>query len=218
MGQYAIIGLGEFGMTVARTLADAGHETLCIDARESLVQRAASFASQALVANVKDREALAELPLKKMDAVVLAIGASLEASVLATLYLKELGVERLVAKATGEDDAKILRALGVEEIVSPEREMGVKTARQLMTPNYVDYIPLQPGISVREFAPPPSFLGEKLRAVDLEKKWKVALLAVRDASKNDVQLLPSPDLVLESSDRLIVLGRDEDLDRLGKVD
>ena len=132
--------------------------------------------------------------------------------------LKEMGIERIIAKATRADHAKILRTLGVSEIVSPEREMGEKIANKLVHPNYIDYFPLQPGISVRELAPPASFLGRRIDEIDLHKKWKVELLAVRDASRKKVEMLPPPGLILEGKDRLVVLGRDADLDRLGKVE
>jgi len=218
MGQYAVLGLGEFGRTVARTLADLGHEVLCVDSREQTVQQIAQSVTRAVVADLCDRDAIRELPLGDMDGVVVAMGANLEASVLATLYLREMGIERIIAKATREDHGKILRALGVTEIVSPEREMGEKVARKLTTPNFIDYFPLQPGISVRELAPPASFLGQKIVEIPLREKWGVELLAVRDASQDKVEMLPPQGLVLEGKDRLVLLGRDDDLDRLGRIE
>ncbi|MGD8396776.1 MAG: TrkA family potassium uptake protein [Candidatus Eiseniibacteriota bacterium] len=218
MGQYAVLGLGEFGMSVARTLIELRQQVLCVDSDETLIQQAAQIATRAVVADVSDREALAELALKDMDAVVLAVGRSLEASVLATLYLREMQIERIIAKATREDHARILKSLGVEDIVLPEVEVGRKVAQKIVHPNLVDYFPLQPDVSVREMAPPPSFLGQKLESIDALRRWGIKLLAIRDDSRGKIEMLPPPGLVLEGKDRLVLLGRDEDLDRLGKLE
>ncbi len=218
MAQYIILGLGEFGMTVATSLAEAKQEVLCMDSDEARVQAAAQKVARAMTGDVANRETLLDLPLAEVDAVVLAVGDNLEASVLATLHLKEAGVKRIIAKATWQDHARILRALGVDQIISPEREMGRKVAQQLITPNTIDYIPIQRGVSVRELAPPPSFVGKTVGELDLRKKWKVEILAVRDASQDAVELIPSVTLTLDANDRLIVIGKDDDLDALGKAE
>jgi trk system potassium uptake protein TrkA len=217
MSQFAILGIGEFGITVAHDLSKAGHAVLCVDADRERVQLASEWAARAVVADVVDRAALESLALDEFDAVVIGIGENLEASILATLFARELGAKRIVAKASTRAQGRILERMGVmaEDVVAPEHEIGSRLAARLIRPNVVDYLPLEPGISVREVKPPEEFLGKSISELEVRQRFKVEVVAIRDASMDSVSIPASPTLKLEGKDRLFLIGRDEDLDRLG---
>jgi trk system potassium uptake protein TrkA len=139
--QFVVVGLGMFGIHVARTLYEAGGEVIALDRDREAVQRARDNASKAMVADVTNKEFLKSLGLTPHDVVIIAMGESLEASILATLYFKEIGIRKIIAKANQEDHGKILSTLGASEVVFPEKDVAIRLARRISTKNIIDYIP-----------------------------------------------------------------------------
>lgn len=214
MAQVAVIGLGRFGFHVARQLHLAGHEVLAIDSDAVHVQRIRDFSSHAVVLDARDKERLEALGIRDFDVVVVSLGERVDVSALVTLHLKELGVKRLITKAGSEDHRRLLELIGADEVVFPEREVATRLAHRLTSPNVIDYIPLGEDSSIHEVTPPESFVGRSLGELKLRNRFKVQVLAIRDAQTREVQINPDAAVCLKSTDALLVLGRNQDLVRL----
>ncbi len=212
--QYVVIGLGMFGMHVARTLYEAGADVVALDRDREAVQRAKDHASKAMVADVTNKEFLKSLGLTPDDIVIIAMGESLESSILATLFLKELGVRTIIAKANEEDHGKILSTLGASEVVFPEKDVAIRLARRISTKNIIDYIPFVEGYSIQEVAPSKKIVGQKIRDLDFRRKFGLQIIAIKDVIENKVELIIDPEKVLKDSEMMVVLGRNSDLERI----
>jgi trk system potassium uptake protein len=209
--QFAIIGLGNFGFYLATELFKKGHEVLGIDINPKLVQEIRDWVSRAVIADATDPQALKELELKKMDAVVVCIGSILNNSILATLNVKDLGVNRVVAKAVSEAHGRILRKIGADEIYFPEKDLALTAAQRLDNPNVLDYLPFMEGYSIVQLAPPSSFTGKSLIELDLINRLGVQVIAIKELVPENVVLIPTGHFVVKESDVLILLGPDDAL-------
>ncbi len=212
MGEYAIIGMGRFGRSVATTLRQLGHEVLIIDKDEDRLRRVADDVTHAVQLDSTDEEALRSVGITNFDAVVVAIGAGIQESILTTLLLKELGCKRVVTKAASEQQAKVLERIGADMVVRPERDMGTRLAHTLVSPSVLDYFEVSPTFSIEELGIPERLAGRTLGQLDLKARFGVSVLLIR----RDSQLLiaPAPDTVLLSGDVLIVVGENRQLSRL----
>ena len=143
----------------------------------------------------------------------------MDASILACLHMKELGVPRVVAKVASDDHMKILKAIGLDEgdLIDPEQEMAARLAHTLSTRNIMDSLPLEEGYSIITLAPPSSFIGKTLKQLALRKHHSVQVVAVKDTLTGSWNPVPSPDALIKDSDQLLILGSDKDLDELGKI-
>ncbi len=213
-----VIGLGSFGFNVARTLYEMGHEVLAVDCDREKVERIREYSSNAVVADAVDEESLKAMGIEKTDAVVVGLGDSMDASTLLALHLKEMGVERIIVKAISEDHGKILELVGASEVVFPEKDMAIKLAKTLAFPNALEHLPLAPGFSIVEIAPPRTFVGKSLAELGLRNKYHVQVIAVRELIPDRVNLVPRPDAVIKDSDILVILGKDEDLARIKGIE
>jgi trk system potassium uptake protein TrkA len=216
MARFAVIGLGRFGATLASRLYELGHEVLGVDANEELVQAYRDRMSEVAVVDARDKAQLRALGLKDFDTVIISVGEHLEASTLAALYCKELGV-KVLARAVNEDHGKILEALGVDEVIYPERDMALRLAERLSSKNLLDFVSLGPEFSIAEVAAPASFIGKTLAEVDIRRKFGVHVIAVRDVLTETVTPAPPPDAKIRDSDVLVVLGAREQLERFQRV-
>jgi len=214
--KFAVIGLGSFGSNVAKTLYQRGHEVLAVDRDKAKVEAAKDYTSHAVQMNSADKENLEALGIQDMDVVIVSLGPEMEASILTVLYLHELGVRRVVAKALTEDHAKILEAVGANEVIYPEKDMAVRTALKLTNPNILECLPLSSGISIQEIAPPEKFIGKSLRELDLRNKFGVQVIAVRELIPERTVYIPKADFVIKDSDILVVMGEEEKLEKLVK--
>jgi trk system potassium uptake protein TrkA len=205
MARFAVIGLGRFGSHLAARLYELGHEVLGVDSRSDLVASMANRVSQVVEADARDKQQLRAIGLKDFDTVMISVGEHLEASTLAALYCKELGV-RVVARAFSEDHAKILEALGVDQVVNPEREGAIRLAEKLSHSNLLV-----------EVAAPESFGGKTLADLDVRKRFNVHVLAIQNVLSGSVAMVPPPTAVIHESDVLVVVGRSADLERLSKL-
>lgn len=216
MGQYAVIGLGNFGYQVATLLYDKGNDVLAIDRDESKIQRIKDRVTQAVVANVTKKEALAQLITSDIDVVVVSLGDRIEASIMTTLYLKELEVKNIIVKASSDEQAKVLNMVGATEIIFPEREIANKLANTLANPNVVDYLPLASGYSIIEVAPPKDFLGHSLMELQLPSRYNIQIIAIKDVLTDTINFIPSANHKFKDSDMLILVGKNENLKRFEK--
>ena len=212
--QFAIIGLGNFGFYLAASLFKKGHEVLAIDINSKQVQEIRDKVSRAVIADATDPQALRELELKTMDAVVVCIGSILNNSILATLNVKDLGVKRVVAKAVSAPHGRILRKIGADEIYFPEKDLALSAAQRLDNPNVLDYLPFMEGYSIVQLSPPVSFIGKSLIELNLINRFGVQVIAIKELVPENVVMIPTGRFVVKDSDILVILGPDQALAEL----
>lgn len=203
MKQIAVLGLGKFGLSLARTLVKMGHEVLGIDRDEVIVDEVAKELTSALVANVMDEKTLHALELPAFDTVVVSLG-DVSSSVIVTMMLREMGVEHIVAKAMDDIHARILNKVGAERIVLPERDMGIRVARSISDHNVLDYIDLSEEYSLVELKALDSWDGMQLRQTDARNKFGLNIVAIRTG--NQIQISPDPDYVIHKTDTIVAIG------------
>jgi len=209
--QFVVIGLGRFGSSVVRTLASMGYEVLAVDVDEERVNAMAAVATHAVQADGTDESAMRAIGVRNFDVAVGSIG-DLQANILTTVILRELGVKQVVAKAVSELHGKVLERVGADKVIFPERDMGVRVAHNLVSGNLVDYLELAPGVSIVEVVAKRRFVGRSLRELNLRARYGINVLAIRKA--DGVNLAPGADDVIEEGDILVAVGRDEDLEAL----
>ena len=146
--------------------------------------------------------------------VIVSFGEDLAASTLLTLHLKEFKVKEIIVKAPNEDHKRILEKVGATEVIIPEKEMASKVAKSLTSPNVLDYIPLSQDYTISEIAPPSSFLGKTIGDLQLRKKHHIGVIASRDVLTDEIQMIPSADFVIKDSDILVVIGKEQDIQKL----
>lgn len=215
--QFAVIGLGNFGFAVAKTLAEKGYQVLCIDRSEERLERVRDIAIHAVQADATDEKVLREVGIEEMDCAVVSLGQSMEMSLLVALALKDLGVKQLVVKAVSPLHGRVLKKLGVDRVVFPEAEMGRRVAETLVTPSILDYLELGEGYSVAEVGAPKKFWEKNLAELQLRTEYGVTVLAIRRASKGDqptIVVSPSGGEVVREGDILVVIGEDKNLEKL----
>ncbi len=210
MKQFAVVGLGLFGASVALTLRDLGHEVLGIDRDETLTHAMAHSLTHVVQADATDEETLKALGLRNMDGVVVAIGDDLQASILITLLLKELGVGKVVAKAANDLHGKVLVKLGADRVVYPER-----VAHNLVATNILDYIELSPEYSIIEIEAADWMVGKDLRRLDLRARFGANIVAVKRGDKRII-VSPKADDEVEAGDVLVIIGENQSLKKLEK--
>ncbi|KPK70460.1 hypothetical protein AMJ71_05010 [candidate division TA06 bacterium SM1_40] len=225
MRQFAVIGLGRFGMSIAETLASRGAQVIAIDRDEEKIADMADVVTQAVQLDATEERALRSVGIQDVDVAVVSVGEDIQASILITLQLKELGVKHVIAKALNAMHGKILRKVGADRVVFPERDMGIRVAQRLVTPRILDYIELSPTHSLLELVAPHAYEGRRLREIDLRPKYNVSVVAIkrkvpRITSKGDTEfaeevvVAPSSEEQLVKGDLLVLLGKSEDLERL----
>ena len=217
MKQFIVIGLGNFGYYLAAHLYKKGHEVLAIDKNANRVAEIKDQVSQAVIADATDRKAMEALGLDKMDAAVICIGSVLSESILATLNMKDIGLERLYAKAISEDHSRILYKIGASEVFFPEKDQATSLAERLHNPNMLDYLPFLEGYSIIEMSPPKRFIGKSLRELNLINRFGVQVMAIKELVPDRLNLIPTAQCVLKDSDIMILLGPNDALDELRKV-
>ena len=225
MQRFAVIGLGQFGMSLAQSLARSGAEVIAIDTDRDLVDAVKDQVALALRMDAVDEKGLTARGVHEVDVAIIAIGTQFEACTLAVAILKKLGVRRVIARARNEIRARILSLVGADEIINPEDESALRLAQKLVAPNIIDYIELAEGHSVVQLKAPKAFCDKKIVEIDLRRKFGVNLVAikktvlVRDsdgatAEVEQINDIPRPTDVIEANDILVIVGSDENISRL----
>lgn len=215
--KFAVIGLGSFGSNVAMTLYEKAHEVLAVDRDKAKIGEVKTFVSHAVHMEAAVKENLQALEIQDMDVVVVSLGPEMEASILTVLYLKELGAKRIIAKALTEDHGKILDAVGATEVIFPEKDMAIRTARRLSNPNVLEYLPLISGIDIQEIAPPEKLIGKSLKELDLRNKYGVQVIAIKEIIPEKTTYIPTADFVIKDSDILIMMGEQKQLEKINSL-
>lgn len=210
--QFLVLGLGRFGASLAKTLCELGQEVLAIDSDEELVNDIAPYVTQAMQLDATDEALLATLGVKNFDAAIVSIGQNTRDSILVSVLLKELGVPYLVAKANDDLHAKVLRKIGADRVIFPERDMGARLARSIIAPNVLELMNLSDDYQIMEIRVPERWVGDTIIGVNVRRKYGVNILAIHRSERFLVS--PAADLTFVSGDTLLVMGKREDIERL----
>ncbi len=214
MKQFVVIGCGRFGSSIARTLYNLGHEVLAVDADEEKVQEIAEEVTHAVQADVTDENVLLELGIRNFDVVIVSIGSNYEASIMATLIAKELGVKRVIAKAHDVLHGKVLSKIGADKIIYPERDMGVRVAHNLVSSNILDFIELSSDYSILEITALDQWSGKTLKELGLPTRYGINVMAIK--RDKEINVSPYADDVILKGDILVVIGSTEDIKKIEK--
>ncbi len=207
-----IIGLGQFGSTVAKSLIELDQEVLGVDIDADIVQRATTFLTHAVVADATDELVLQSLGLGQYDIVIVAIGDNTQANLMTSMMLKELNVPYVVSKAESELQGKMLKKIGVDMVLYPERDMAMRLAQSLTRDYVLDYLQLSNDIGLVEIETPEFLVGKTLIESGLRERYQLSVVAVKTG--NDIEVPPKPNRPLTEADRLILIGRIHDIDEL----
>ncbi|UHA71859.1 potassium channel family protein [Paenibacillus sp. 481] len=210
--QYAIIGMGRFGSSVAQSLSKMGFEVLAIDSSEQKIQEIVNMVTHAVSADSTDEEALKALGIRNFDVVVVAIGQDIQASILTTLILKDLGVPKIVVKAQNELHGKVLSKIGADKVVFPERDMGTRVAHNLISPNILDHIELSDDHSIVEMRVASFMIGKNLKELDIRARYGCNVMAIKNNGKMNIS--PYAEDRLKDGDILVLVGENEHLQKM----
>ncbi|MDU1443540.1 MAG: TrkA family potassium uptake protein [Clostridium cochlearium] len=210
--QFVVIGLGRFGTSVAQTLYSLGNDVLAIDSDEDRVQNISDSVTQAIQADATDENSLRSIGVRNFDVAVVTIGSDLQASVMATLLVKELGVRYTIAKANSELHAKVLYKIGADKVVLPERDMGVRVAHNLVSTNILDYIELSSDFSIAEVIAPQEWYGKNLENLSIRANYGINIVAIK--KKEEINVSPTAGDVIEEGDIIVAIGGTEELNKL----
>ena len=209
--KIAVIGLGNFGSEIVKNLYEMGHEVIAIDKDEVLVQEIQPYATIAVTMDATDKDSLEEASLSNVDIAVISIGESMENSILSTLYVKELGVKHVIVKALSPAHEKILKAIGADEVIFPEKEMAKTLAKKLGKDDIFQITYFSEGFAIIEMMAPKFLIGTTLIESKVRNKFGVFIVGIKKKEDESPILLPSPDLPIEKNDVLIVMGKEENI-------
>ncbi|MFR1612723.1 MAG: potassium channel family protein [Lachnospiraceae bacterium] len=212
--QYAVFGLGSFGESVAVTLQELGCEVVVVDNHMERIENISPYVSYAVQADIEDPEVIRSLGARNLDGVVVAVADDMEASIMATLVSKEIGVPYVLAKAKNDLHAKVLKKIGADSIIFPEKEIGQSVARNLVSGEFVDWISLSPDYSITEIQVPEKWIGKSLSEIDVRRTKDVNVVGVRIGEK--IQVTIDPEEPLQKEMMLIMIGSNEALEKFGE--
>jgi trk system potassium uptake protein len=211
--RFCVIGLGNFGFNVAKTLYEDGHEVVAIDSNREKIQKIQDFSSFAILADAANKEFLASQGVHEMDAVIVCIGERSHISTLITLYCKEIQVPEIIVKAINEDHGRILEKIGATRVIYPEKDMAIKVAKNLSKANIIEFMPLSSDYIISEASPFPDFIGKNLIELDFRKQFGISIVGIKDLVTGNFDPVPAPAYIIKESDVLVVVGKAIDIQR-----
>lgn len=214
MKRVIVIGLGIFGFNIAKSLFESGFEVIAVDKNRDTLQRIRDFSTRAILADGVEKEVMELIGIQEDDTVIVSFGDNLAASTLITLHLKQMKVKSIIVKALNEEHKLILEKVGASEVIIPEKEMALKVAKGLVSPNILDYLPLADGYIVCEVAPPKSFLGKTMAELQLRRRFHVEVIGIRDVLTEHMHMLPAADFVIKDGEALVVVAKEEDIQKI----
>ena len=209
--QFVIIGLGRFGSSIAKTVYNLGHDVLAIDTSEDKIQEIVDNVTHAVQMDATDENALRTLGIRNFDVAVVTIGSNIQASIMATLLVKEMGVKYILAKGTSELQAKVLYKIGADRVILPEQDMGTRVAHNLVSSNILDYIELSSEYSMIEIQPLDEWYNKSLKNIKIRADYGINVVAIK--TEHHINVSPLADYVIKDKDVLVALGSSEDLSK-----
>lgn len=207
---YGVIGLGRFGSALAQTLAESGHDIIVVDKDEERVKAIRHLTDYAFVAENLNQETLEEVGIRNCDVVVVCIGSLIDVSILTTLHLVNLGVPKIIAKATTRDQGMILEKLGAQ-VVYPEHDMAIRLARKLTARHVIDFFSINQDTEIFEIKVPEGLVGETIISSGLRKKYSLNIIAIEHGSKTMTDI--DPTYQFQNEDGMVVIGRQESIEK-----
>jgi len=225
--RYAVIGLGTFGTVIARNLSDKGMEVLAIDNNEGHIEAIKDDVALAVTMDATDKKALLAQGITDVEAAVVAIGEDFEALLLTTVYLMELNVKRVIARANDPQQRKILEKIGVSEILSPEDEVAKVVTERLLNPSVLSFLQLPDGYEIVELKAPPGIVGRSLQDIELRNTYKMNLVTIKrcfDVQKGNEKVkeehilgVPSSQTVISPTDTIVVFAQVQDIEKFMEI-
>ncbi|TDL35195.1 TrkA family potassium uptake protein [Jeotgalibacillus sp. S-D1] len=212
--EFVVIGLGRFGGSIVRELIEQGMEVMAIDKFEDKIDEFANIATHAVMADTTDESVLRSLGIRNFDHVIVAIGDDIQASILTTLMLKEIGVKKITVKAQNDYHEKVLRRIGADKVVHPERDMGKRIAHNIVSNNVLDYLELSDEHSIVEIVANDLLIGNTIIGLDIRAQYGINIVAIK--RKDDIIVSPQATDEIQAGDILIVIGADTDINRFEK--
>ena len=207
---YAVLGLGRFGMPLATKLAQSGADVIGVDMDEERVRAFREYSEYAFVAKKLTKEVLEDIGIQDCDVAVICISSRVETSILVTLNILNLGVPNVISKASSAEHGEVLRRLGAD-VVYPERDMALRTAKKILRENLVDYLSIGKDIEIIEIEISNKMINKTILELDLRKKYKLNVIAIRHDEESDIEV--RPDCILHEGDTIAVIGREENVTR-----
>jgi trk system potassium uptake protein TrkA len=214
--EFVVIGCGRFGISCALCLADWHQEVMVVDIDEDVINELSDKVTRAVVADVTQEGILRDLGVQNFDTAVVSIGSNFQASIVATIACKDLGVKTVIAKARDRFHGRILEKVGADRVVIPEEEMGIKLATGLVNKNIVDFIELSQEHSIAEIRVPKSWTGRTIDEIDVRSTYGISIVALLRG--NEVIVNPRPSQVLQSTDTMVAVGDNEDVFLVQQLD
>lgn len=208
--EFGVIGLGKFGMSLGKSLCGRGQVVVGVDSDPEKVKAASEILNQAFQAEAMDKVALKQLGFGELSEVIVSTGGSMEASILITMFLKELGCGRVTVKAISRDHEKVLKKVGADDVIFPERYAAEQLAAKLAVPGLIDYLPLGHNVILKELVVD-AWAGKTLRDLSLTSRFGIQVVALKGAGEKHFVFVPKADEALQKGDVLAVLGRGESM-------
>lgn len=214
MKSYVVIGCGRFGSSVAKTLFELGNEVMVIDISEENINEISDSVTHAVEADIMDESVLKNLGLSNFDVAIVAIGSDLEASVMATLVTKEIGIKKVIAKAQSELHSRILYKIGADKVVYPEQDMGARVAHNLTSTNILEFIELSPDYSMLEIQSIDQWNDKTLEELEIPSRYSVNVMAIRRGK--EIKVSPLSSEIVNKGDILVMIGNTKNIEVLEK--
>ena len=213
--EFVIFGVGDFGMNVAKTLANSGATVMVVDKEESQLEKIASEVTHTICADATNPEAMKQLGIRNYDGAIVGIGHNLETSALITMQLKEMDVPFIMVKASTDIEGRILTRVGADKVIFPDREMGIRVGNDIINGNYFEAIELSDEYSIVDMPVPTSWVGKTLQQLNVRSKYGISIIGIRGLEELNVN--PAADYRLLAQDILIVLGHNTEIQRLREI-
>lgn len=215
MKRFVVVGLGNFGSSVAESLHAQGHDVAALDVDPERVDAMARLVSRAAVGDGADAKTLKRVGAEDADIIVISTGDDITASAMTALTARDLEIQEIYVKVVSYDHARLIEKIGVTETIFPERESGIRLGKRMANTMLLNYVRLGPDFSLQEMAVPSAWVGETLRDLQLPRRHGISVVAVHDVLMDEIQPVPDPDAPLKDSDTLLVAGRDDNLEHVG---
>ncbi|PIW63392.1 MAG: potassium transporter TrkA [Candidatus Omnitrophica bacterium CG12_big_fil_rev_8_21_14_0_65_50_5] len=215
MQQVLVIGLGHFGSALVEEFINKGCEVIVIESDKEKGEKVKDIVSQVVIADATNKDLLAQFA-KDMDYVIVCLSDRIDSSVLITYYLKELGVMRIIAKASSPEHGEILKVVGAHDVIYPERDTAQRLVTSLTSPNVLEFVKLAEGFEIVEIAVPEDFVKNSIRDLQLRNKYGIEILAVKNPLTGEVKVMPSPDYTFRPDDVIIAIGDIQSIQKIGK--